>query len=735
MRFEVRHGELVAVIANPRNTADSVLGLAALGMISPLYLDPLLNSTQRYMLRLKFKSKKNVVGQVLRPFGTFLQWEYDNEIIIRDLPVNIAGWQYLVLQFGLWYISHGGSKMTLENRCQEWRKKVSPWLKFLQEDGVIPLSVTWHNMRLPKESVRQPSPDRPTLLGEFPAVKVDQNDLSLPSIDKTIIGPVFWSSEVEYLDEIEKKLRLRDKLLSQCLDDHWLRKVKDYRAGCKMLKVVGDLKWSKREQEENWKFECVMTFGGAGQGRGNRVKKFKVASPVNPDGHAWALRLMHKTLMVSSDVRCLQSKFLRLHPAVNCCFLADVKDTPVKVLRESSALVEAAFDLFSIDQIYYRFLGLLNATDMAVAIAILIQEHPNMTPESLAGAYLLNRNDKSYLLLTDKIGSKIFSIDKPRAKKRKYARLSHRAMRIVRHLLRVTQPVRDLLRRANNPHWRFLFLGISSSGKAARHLGHPPNISAFNLHRADRGASLARLYPVLERNGIKSGTLDFMKIRASKGVLAWFEEGSTRACERKLGNSNRVTIEHYIPQSLLNAWNERIIRRFQNTVILLSAHDETYVLGLIDIPTVKDLEGFILQLIGEHPIHSSPVANKLHEVFGSKFGCDISSKRSRSGQLYLQLSANSIALLLAYRKWASENLSVDAQNEIDHVTGVAPKYFIDLAVMIQAVSVNNELGDKLKESLDVSKLKRYYHEALKQVSSVIVGINKMRINLMAEISL
>lgn len=320
MRFEVRHGELVAVIASPRNTADSVLGLAALGMINPLYLDPLLDSTQRYMLRLRFKSKKNVADQVFRPFGTFLQWEYDNEIIIGDLPVDIAEWQYLVLQFGLWYISHSGSKMTLENRCQEWRKKVSPWLKFLQEDGIIPLGVTWHNMRLPKESVRQPSPDRPTLLGESPAVKVDQNDLSLPSIDKTIAGPVFWSSEVEYLDEIEKKLRFRDKLLSQCLDDHWLRKVKDYRTGCKMLKVVGDLEWSKREQEENWKFECVMTFGGLGQGRGNRVKKFKMASPVNPDGHAWALRLMHETLMVSSDVKCLQSKFLRLHPAVNSCF-------------------------------------------------------------------------------------------------------------------------------------------------------------------------------------------------------------------------------------------------------------------------------------------------------------------------------------------------------------------------------------------------------------------------------
>lgn len=62
--------------------------------------------------------------------------------------------------------------------------------------------------------------------------------------------------------------------------------------------------------------------------------------------------------------------------------------------------------------------------------------------------------------------------------------------------------------------------------------------------------------------------------------------------QKRLGNSYRVAIEHYIPESLLQVWNERIIRRFQNTLLALAAAEEDYLPEVVDMPNLAELHRF-----------------------------------------------------------------------------------------------------------------------------------------------
>lgn len=202
----------------------------------------------------------------------------------------------------------------------------------------------------------------------------------------------------------------------------------------------------------------------------------------------------------------------------------------------------------------------------------------------------------------------IFSVNKPRARSRKYCELSQRSARVLRHILRATHPVRELMKRAGVPQWRYLFLGIVTESRTWK-LGHPVSINAGVFHRSS-GSTLLNYYPNLADHGLQPGTLSHARIRNTQGVLSWFEEGSISACATKLGNTEEVSMKNYIPESLLNAWNERIIRRFQNTLLILAAANEDYLLNVVDLKTPADLNQFIAQLIFESRPDDSPIAKK-----------------------------------------------------------------------------------------------------------------------------
>jgi hypothetical protein len=705
MKFEIGKVSITALIDDPRRSELVRLDVSELSVIPKEKLLHLLDVCVSYGFGKKSSSLNTFVAHVLRPFGRYLH----SDVAKASLPVDFYEWQFLTLQFGLWYISHPLSDAKLEWRCRNWQWMVCPWLQFLQEEGWIPLGVTWPDLRLPSETVPFGVAQKIHLLGEISNREMDNKNV-MEFIDKTIVGPIFWRSDVEYLDEIEITLRKRDKILGETLLDYWTKLVVDYRTGKRLLSYLSEQSWMSAE-EVKWRF--------------NSTRYFTSARYI--DGHIWTLRFLRQQIDRSNDVGCLTRSTLRAHPAAAHDFLKSESATAYRPLINLSALTKAQSAFLSPRHILNRFSGVLNNTDFSVALALLISEHPNLNPSSLAGAKVVNERNKSHLVVYGESEALIFSVDKPRAKSRKYAVFSRRASQIFKHILRVTAPVRALLQRANNPHWRYLFLGDIDQGS----LGHPREIRPDLLTTAKgRGVSLLNLYPYLAESGLIRDTVNFSKIRNTKGVLEWFDTGSVQAVAKTLGNSPRTVIQHYLPASLIVMWNERIVRCFQNTLLVLAAKDEEWMLDVVDMPNVEELNRFLTQLVYDLPFGSSPIADKVHEYFNPDCREEASSFAINrvDALLQIRLSASSLALLLAYRHWALRNLSQEAQQRPDKSTGHTPKYFIDLAGMLQGAVQSADIGARLRESLDVARLQKCYENAVPLIPNFLKKIARFTIH-------
>lgn len=707
MRFEINGASIQAVITVPRQNTLSYSDVSDLKIIPAEQLSVLLDFCVRYAEGKKATTQKIFISNALRPFGKYL-----NSHVARssgNFPASFEDWQFLTLQFGLWYISHPDSKAELKTRCLNWQKSVCTWFDYLQEEGWLPLGVIWPDLRLPEETVALSSQDSTRLVGELPHQHLD-DELEMGVLNKTIAGPVFWSTEAEFLDDTEAKLRQRDQVLGDALLDYWVKLTRDYRNGQRLLRSLSEEAWMLNEDTE-WRITA---------------RRRLLTSPLNDDAHVWVLRFMHQQMRYSDDPKCLARSSLCAHPAVSNALFKQSSVTPVGPLLGLTALSPEQYRFLTLRHLFNRFAGIFNNTDLSVAVALLIREHPILNPCSIAGAKLLNTHAKSHFIVTEESGALIFSVDKPRAKSRKYVSLTRKAAQIFAHVLRVTAPVRALLKRAGHPHWRYLFLGDRAQGS----LGHPAEIRPELLTGdASKGVTLLSLYPHLDQAGLVKGSVDFSKIRNTKGVLEWFDTGSIRAVAACLGNTEKTVVTHYIPKPLIIAWNERIIRRFQNTIIVLAARDEDWILAAVDMPNIQELHRFLAQIVCDLPKGSSPIADRFHEYFkemtsNSQKSCDNDYVGSH---IQVRLSAGSLALLIAYRQWALKHLTDQAHTEVDHSTGVSPKYFIDLAGMLQAAALHTEMGEKLRECLDIAKLQRCYKHAITLVPDVFRQIRRLSI--------
>jgi len=727
MDFVKKDGLLTVHVDNQRSTAPTACELHQLGLIQNPIVERVLQAFRKKVLGSPYNTQINNVVTILRPFGVFLNLRKvrgDANVV----PSDFSSWQLFICDYSIWWLTRADSVASLSTRCTKWERMVRPFFEYLQEEGVLPLGLVIPALKLPKEQVCF-SAQKPKLLGEQPAVAVRENQkINKIPIDKTLAGPIFWRADAEYLDEIEHIMRRRDTALGDALEDYWLKLVKDYQTGRRLLRKVSESEWNRRVDSNDWIY---------GYHRRNGIsfvsgaKVITLTSPRNPDGHLYLLKLVQHMLDEACEVNDFSQSKIREHPATPSCCLKGDRQTPVAPLERLTALTEHQVGQLPKAAFIWRFAGILTVLDMAIAMAILIREHANLTPDAISGAKLLNARGKSYLLIADgNNSSAIFSVDKPRAGIRKYLVLNRRSAHVIRHILRTTAPIRALLKRSGHPHWRYLFLGANGQNS---NLGHPRSISAIRLWNSDKKSGLGLLcfYPHLAEVGLGKGTLDFAKIRATQGVLAWFNKGSVRAVHQRLGNSYRISIDHYIPEALLAAWNERIVRRFQNTLLVAAAAEEEYLLDIVDMPTLSELHSFLAQLVYEMPVGRSPLADRIQARFGERFSIDGPERSKSSGlvkpineSLHIRLNPTILALLLAYRQWATSKLSPELQQQPDSQTGLAPKHFIELAIMLQAAVESDKVGEELSRSLDLKSIKRHYSQAEPKVSDYVAQLNR-----------
>lgn len=709
MRKLVTNEGVTVILDDPNRERPRSVDVSCLRILPDQQIDLLIGATFKMIASKKLESQLDVVRHALVKYSYFVA-----EKKTETLPKGFGNWQIHVLEWFSWYLAYKSDSCSLTQRVSYWDMLAIKWLEALVAEGMLPEGLVFPRAKLKWEKGKVRKPQNPSLLGEEPAKPTKA------PIDKTIAGPIFWRTDLEYLLEIEESLKQRNQVIKNVADDYWLRLIKDFRAGKNLMRRIDGGELQRRVRADDW---------SPGDLGGRWPRPMYVASPGAPNAAAWGLVMLRDILSRSNDRDAFTAKHLEKQPGLPSRFLSRTEPTPIIELRTFSALSNAQLEHLDIRQTFLRFLGILTSIDVVVATLILIQEHPNLNPSSIINAKLLNTKGKYHILFGGESNKKIvFSVDKPRARKRKYAVLSKRASRILKHIVRSTSEIRSLLRSAGYKHWRRLFLGCPG-GRNAR-LG----ILTVNSTKlsAPYGSSLAFFYPELEKAGLRRGVFDFAKLRATQGTLKWFETGSIQAASRHLGNSNRVALDHYIPEPLVRLWNERLVRRFQNTLIVLAASDKDYLIDVTDIDSLDELHSFIIQIITENPVGSSPIADRIHADLPKLISEPTTDREaldsSREAQiLSVRLGAESLTLLYAYQTIATKSLDDEALDRVNPRSGVSPRSMVELAALFRTATQQDEVGEALTDLLDLARLRQLDEIACDRLPAVLQKLENLRV--------
>jgi hypothetical protein len=238
------------------------------------------------------------------------------------------------------------------------------------------------------------------------------------------------------------------------------------------------------------------------------------------------------------------------------------------------------------------------------------------------------------------------------------------------------------MRESGDPRASLLFLpcgtkGISSTTASV----YSAYLSGFiNSHRLWLGS----VYPELPAGGLTTGTISYMKIRNTLGVLVWFKTKSMRAVARALGNTEKVVLQHYIPKTLLDAWNVRMIRRFQNLWLSVAAAGEDYSLEITDFSSIADLHAFLRDMLILHGEADSPLSKLLHTRLGFLVDENLNNLNS-DAHLHIGISVVGLSALYSYQAAVIDiGLSSEILDKADTVTGLSPRHFMSLADLLQS---------------------------------------------------
>lgn len=593
-------------------------------------------------LRLKMLSTARQKLRCLAQFGEALQ-----ACGCRSLPTSGEEWQALILDVHHFIHTREDRKQSLVTRHINIWKATRRWFVILIDEGIASPNV--HLPSVHDDMVLGDCPDQ--LLGESSTQSVDTNT----DIDKLLMPISLSRTDAAYLDEVRDTLTARRQALFSCLKDYWEKLRENLLFGLRLRRSLTD--------EQIAHFTVITA-------EGRRCVNEPGASLESLAAYLTVLEKDHGSTYRPPSTLGLTpyQKNIRQVP----------KDWPIYALLPANIGDTSPVSLYTLT---WTWLGRLSQRDVAVIVALLIMLHPKWTPAALTEALVHDRAGKSYLDLDDE--SLCFEVKKHRAKAMKREMLTPLSEEVLTTILSFSSALREQLKLEGNPLAGRLFLpwgrggGLSASAPMA-------TLVKFITGREKSAHPvrwLGHFYPSLLNAGLTPGTISFKKIRATEGVLEWFRTKSLQATSKRLGNTKRVVLEHYIPKALVRAWMTRAARRFQNLWIAVAVADEPFILDVSDFSSIEDLNAFVAGLLQSNSPSSSPLAAELHRRFGAPPSGAIDDG---NGVLHVSLNVLSLSALYSYHAAAAAAAaSSEFLTKVDLVSGTTPNAFIQLADLLQ----------------------------------------------------
>ena len=635
-----------------------ISGLLILGDDLRRFIKPIIDD-----IRLKKPSTIKSSLSMLRTLGEVL-----SELRVTSLPSNELGWQMLVRDIHYFIITRTDSEATLRTRVSSVWMTIRGFLVCLVEAGIIPISVYLPPVREALESLDL-SAYHERLIGQKAPVGVKAS----ATVEKLICSVSLARTDADYLEEIRDTLAARRHLLFETLAGYWKQIKENFEFGRRLRESVD---WNElKPLVENYPL-------------GEPAKH-----PANPTTSIRGLANYLAVIQYEYDGCPPSDDDLRKFKRQFECLPRFSSVSPIPDLTPKYGLPDAPYGRqgWSERNVLWWWQGRLSHFDVSMLAALLVMLNPSWTPSSILLAKVSNRNGKQYLDLSDKGHS--FEVDKPRAKAMKMETLDAVSYEIISTLIQEAAQLRDGLRAKGDSKASLLFLPYGNSKVV------PPIPSAASSYLSattkrtkkgtvKRGVWLGMLYPELVAGGLDEGTISFAKIRNTEGVLEWFRTKSLRAVARKLGNTEKVVLQHYIPKPILDAWNTRMIRRFQNLWISVAAANEKFLLEVTDFSSLSDLHAFLQDLLRLHARTGSPLAEMLHQRFDVLF-VDESRDATKAGgsnaHLHVAISKEALSALYSYQATILHlGLPEAILDKPDVQTGLSPRHFLALTDLLQS---------------------------------------------------
>jgi len=587
---------------------------------------------------------------------------------IKNQPKSTYEWEHFIKALYATCIAREDQRASITTRVKVWNASLRPFLSWLQDRDRIPLDVIIPTARRIKTDDDSHSFKITLLEGEKPKEITPANYQSSLLYD---VG--LHRTDAEYLERIHYELEKRSSLVYSCCINYWKCIKAHYDFGQHLIRSTShDELESALDQARNFRRGQPSLEHPLKPNTKAKLKLFLTYA--NSRGQYFPYKDGGLSLTYRSSIyrlsKIVHSLLPPLHKDMNSSLMGNLTATRLNWT-----------------------LGALSYRDVAFLILLLTYLNPKWNFTPLLEAELRNKDGKAWLEFSENgIG---FSIDKKRSKERKHSDLCEISIEILEFLVET-----NATRKPYAPeHLKDRLFVCHSKGKIVS-----PRSANIISHIIDRNHknnnTITGIFPKLKDAGL-SKTLSFSSLRTTMGVLEWFKSGSVSSASKTLGNSKRIALKHYIPPQLIDAFNTRRVRQFQNILIIAATKDKDYMLEATDFSTLGELNLFI-----KNQIEESPGKNPLLSVIDSG-----QKAMNSDSELIASLSSSTLEALYTYKYAAIDaNISFTTLSETCRTSNLSPITFITLSSYVERfmekhsdpalVMMHKEALDKAKSLLD-----------------------------------
>jgi hypothetical protein len=220
-------------------------------------------------------------------------------------------------------------------------------------------------------------------------------------------------------------------------------------------------------------------------------------------------------------------------------------------------------------------------------LVALICEHSIITSSFLESLELYDKNGKLVGVVKSDTGVRLVGYKRRKGPKRaqQIIKLTDWSALVIKILIEITKPIRDVLRKEGDDSWRLLLITCGSTfGKPRKYTFKAGSLGKDRMTHVIKKLMKVNEISLETATEIYSG-MCLSSIRATGGVVTFLKNGSVHEMAESLGHTeyDHRLLNRYLPKPISKFFRDRWIRIFQNGIIAEALKDSKHFSNVLDL--------------------------------------------------------------------------------------------------------------------------------------------------------